>query len=339
MAALAAATACGLPTEVPQVDQRWIVPPRTTTIGVANLLPATVRVLPDSSAFALDVSAASVTRALSADCAPCVATNGTRVPKPTFVVNTAVSTPLPSGVVSASLASGSLQLSLANGYNFDPLRPSATARGFAVITVANGTTMLGRDSVDGNVVALPAGGALQRTIALTPAQLSGDAPVTVTVWLDSPAGDSVQMDASRAITATVAPVNLRIPTVQSDVIAHPVSATTSLDLQDADATIASHITGGSLLFDIDNPFAVGGTFGVQFSGTGFATIARSITIAPGHGTQSVALSQDELRSLVGHLVVIRVAGPVTETSGPVTLSPRQVVLITSRLDFTLHTGG
>ena len=196
--ALAALAACEIPTAIPQVDERFIAPPQSTTIGVASLLPAGVRLTPDSSAFIVDLPRASLARPLSADCPACAASNGTSVAKPAFVATVALSAALPADIVSAELTAGGVQLVVQNNYTFDPLRPSATARGFVVVTVMNGAVVLGRDSVNGATAALPAGGTLVRNIALS-GVINGSSPVTVTLRLVSPAGDPVQMDAGRTL--------------------------------------------------------------------------------------------------------------------------------------------
>jgi hypothetical protein len=336
---LLASTACGYPTEIPQVDQRWIVPPQVRTISVASLLPATIGIAPDSGAFTVSLAPATVTRPLSADCASCAAANGTTVPKPAFVATASAATPLPADIVSASLVAGSVQLDIRNGYNFDPLRPSATARGYAIVTITNGALTIARDSIDGAAVALPAGGALSRTLALTPGALSGASPLTVTIQLNSPAGDPVQMDASRSISATLTPGVVRVSSAQVSVVAREVTSSSTLDLRDIDATISDHVTGGALLFDIVNPFAVTGTITVKLTAGAVAPITRTIALAVGRSTPSVTLTGDELRSLSGRIVTLQVSGPVSQTAGAITVTPKQVVEITSRLDLTLHTGG
>lgn len=340
--ALAAATlalaACDLPTAVPQVDQRWIVPPQTTTIAVASLLPAGVRILPDSSAFTIDLTPAAVSRPLSADCAQCAAANGTRVPKPAFTATASVGTPVPADIASATLAGGTLDLAVTNNYTFDPLRPSATARGYLVVTVTNGSVLLGRDSVDGAAVALAPGATLLRSIPLAGA-VSGSAPVTVTATISSPAGDSVTMDASRTLVARGTPNNLRVPTASVNVVNRAVLSTSTSDLSGVDATVTSHLTGGALLLDIVNPFNVGGTLAVVFSGPGISPISKTVALAPGTTHPSIVLSQDELRALFGHVVTVQISGPVNGTAGAIAITPKQAVVVTSRLDVSLHTGG
>lgn len=338
IAVLSALAACEFPTAVPQVDQTWMVPPQTTTIALANLLPAGVRILADSSAFALDVAPVSTSRALSADCSACAAANGTTVAKPAFVATVTATAALPAGFAAATLASGTLQLAVTNNYTFDPIRPSATARGYVVTTVANGATIIGRDSVDGATTALPPGATLTRSIALSGA-ISSASPVTVTITINSPAGDPVTMDASRTIAVTATPANLVVPTASVSVVNRPISASATADLRNIDSTITNHVTGGSLLLGVVNPFAVGGTITVLVSAPNVATITKTAQLAPGTTTDTLSLSQGELMPLFGHVVTMSFSGPVSGTNGAVAVAPRQAVVVTTHFVVTLHTGG
>ena len=328
--------ACGLPTEIPQVDQTWIVPPSSTTIAVASLLPSGVGILPDSSAFTLTVSPVTVTRALSADCASCAAANGTTVPKPAFVATASVSTPLPTDIASATLTGGSLKLDLTNNYNFDPLRPSATAFGYVVITIANGGTIIGRDSLDGATSSFAPGTTHSGFIPIA-GTITSASPITVTVTINSPAGDPITIDASRTIVATATPSNLRVASASLTVTNRQISASRVIDLTGVDDAIITHTTGGAILLDIANPFNVTGTVTVTLASPGVAPVTRTITLASGTSHPSVTLSGDEVRSLFGHVVTVTFSGPVSG-SGPVTVTPKQVVTVTSRLELTLHTG-
>lgn len=329
--------ACGLPTEIPQLDQRWITPAQTTVIGVARLLPAGVQVVPDSSAFAVDLPPVTITRTLGADCSACATANGTTVPKPAFVVNASASTPLPPNIVSATLSGGTLSIAVQNSYPFDPLRPSATARGYVVITVTNGTQVIGRDSVNGATVALPSGGSLTRAIPLA-GPVSSASPVVIAVKMDSPAGDAVQMDASRLLVVNATPSNLRVASAVVDVFNRQITSTAHIDLSDVDESIRTHLTGGALRLAIDNPFSIGGTMTVQFTAPGVTTVLRTLSLGAGVTNISLPLSQSELQSLMGHDVGISYDGLVTGTTGPLTVTPRQVLTVRSRLDLTLHTG-
>ena len=347
---LALLAACGLPTDVPKspiLDLRWVVPSQSTRITVDNLLPlnGAVKVLLDSSGFSVTVPAASVTRSLSQDCAPCVAANGLVAPKPAFIVSTSTSTALPAEIVSSTLLAGganspSLRVTVNNGYTFDPLYPNPSAgtpTGSAVITVSNGSTVLGRDSVNGATTRLPAGGTLTRNIPLS-GTISGSSPVTVSFTVNSPAGEPVLIDASRSLTVTATPLNINVASTSVTVTNRAVSSSSTIDLAGVDSTISKRVQNGSLILSIVNPFNVTGALTVKLTPQGGAAIAKQVTLAPNNSTVTISLTGPELRSLLGHSVLVSYTGAVNAT-GPVNVSPRQAVVVTTRLDVALQVGG
>ena len=321
---------------------RWIVPSQSTTIAVSNILPTGVSIVSDGSGFTVSASAASVTRALSQDCGACAAANGLVAPKPAFTGNATAGTALPSDVASATLSGGTLQVNVTNNYTFDPLRPSAaagSARGYAVITVTNGTSVLGKDSVDGAAFALPAnGGTLPRSIPLT-GTISGASPITLTVVLNSPAGDPVLIDASRTIVVTATPTNLQVATANVAVVNKTITTSTNIDLSGIDNTITDHVLGGALLLTIANPFAVAGTLTVRLAPSGGTPVIKSVPLVAGTSTPSVSFTQSEIKSLLGHAVTLTISGAVNASSGTVSISPKQVVAVTTKLDLSIEVGG
>lgn len=342
---LALVAACGLPTEVPKapiLDLRWVVPSQSTRISVVNLLPSGVTILPDSSGFAVSVASASVTRTLSQDCAACIAANGLTAPKPAFIASASISTLLPADISSATLTGGALQVVVNSGYTFDPLFPNPTAgtpTGYAVIIVSNGGNVIGKDSVNGATTKLPPGGSLTRTIPLL-GTLTGGSPVTVSLSLNSPAGEPALIDASRSISVTATPTGLKVANASVAVVNRPVSSSSTIDLAGVDSAIINRVQSGSLLLTIVNPFTVTGTLTVKLTPQGGATITRTVTLAAGNSTPPpITFTAAELKSLLGRSVAISYAGAVNSTAGPVTISPRQAVVVTTRLDINLQVGG
>jgi hypothetical protein len=341
-AALALLAGCDIPTSAPIVDSRWVVPSQSTSIGVGNLLPTGVTVTTDSSGFLVNAAPASLSRSLSLDCAACIPLNGLTAPVPPFVGNLSVNTSLPADVASGTLVGGTLQVAVTNGYSFDPLRPSAasaSAKGFAVITIKSGGVVLGRDSVNGATSALPAnGGTLTRTIPLT-GSFTGSSPLTMTVVVTCPGGDAAPIDVSRPITATVTPSNLRVNSASVNVVNRAVSSTTSMDLSGIDSTITNHVQSGSLLMTVTNPFAISGNLTARFSPDAAAPIVKTVPLAAGTSSPSIPFSATELQALLGHNVVLTLSGTVTGTAGSVSISPKQVVLVNTHLDIALEVGG
>ena len=345
-AVLFSAVACGIPTSVPDspiIDLRWVVPSQSARFTVDNLLPSGVTIIvPDSSGFTIAAAAAAVTRTLSQDCNACVALNGLNAPKPAFLANASAGTSLPTDIAAATLVSGSLQVVVQNNYTFDPLRPNPTVgspNGYAVITVSNGNNVIGRDSVNGATTPLPAGTTLTRTIPVSGA-VSGTQPLTVAMVLNSPAGENRFIDASKTITVTATPSGLKVANVSVNVVNKKVNSSTTIDLAGVDSSITNHVQGGSLIVALVNPFTVAGnlTMNLTPSGGGL-TITKTIALAAGNSTPPpIPFTKDELRSLLGHTVAVTYTGKMNSAT-PVNVSPKQVVVVTTKLDLNLTLGG
>ena len=134
--------ACDLPipTSAPSYDTEWNIPGKSTTISVNTLLPGGVTATSDNSAFQIAVSpsTSTFTRHLGQDCPACGLANGVTVPKPAFSGGGSENFALPATMSSATLVKDTLRVAVRNGFNFDPIRPSASARGYVVIRVTSG---------------------------------------------------------------------------------------------------------------------------------------------------------------------------------------------------------
>ena len=344
-AVLASAVACGLPTSVPDVpivEVRWVVPSQSARVTVDNLLPSTVSIsVPDSAGFNISVAAASVTRLLSQDCSACVALSGLTAPKPAFVANASANSNLPSEISAATLVAGSLQVQIKNGYTFDPLRPNPSAgspNGYAIITVSSGTSVIGRDSVNGATTTLPAGTTLTRTIPLA-GSITGAQPLTVAMTLNSPAGEARPIDATKTLVVTAMPTGLKVANVSVTVVNRAISSSATFDLSKVDGSVATHADSGSLIIAIDNPFTVAGNLTVKLTPDNGTPITRTIPLAPNNTTPApLKFSKDELTRLLGHVVAVSYSGTVTSPT-VVNISPKQAVVVTTKLDISLSVGG
>lgn len=329
------AAACDVPTGLPRWDTSWSVPARAVTVAVAQILPSGVTVAPDSGAFLVALSPVATAVRLSDQCAECRLVDGFTAPKPAFRFSTTMRTPLPANVTAGTLAAGTrVDLRVVNGLTFDPLRPSsAGASGYLLLVVRSGATVLARDSVDGAAVALPAnGGTLARAITLGGGAVAGEVAAEVTVY--SPAGDPVRMDASRQVSVTATPSPLRVTQAQVAVRGVRVSESSTTDL-DVPAAVTERVRGGRLVLDVADPFGARGTLEIRASAPG-ADVRRTLQLTGRDARYEIALTEAELRSLFGATVTFTVSGPVS-TAAPITVTPRQVVRIGTRLDFTLAT--
>lgn len=344
-AILVSAVACGIPTSIPDsplIDVRWVVPSQSSQITVDKLLPSSVSiVLPDSSGFNVSASAASVTRLLSQDCSACVALNGLTAPKPAFVANATATTSLPAEISAATVIGGSLLVTVKNNYTFDPLRPNPTAgtpNGYAIITVSNGTSVVGRDSVNGATTTLPAGTTLTRTIPLAGA-ITGAQPLTIAMSLNSPLGEARFIDASKTIVVTSTPSALKVANVTVSISNKTISSSDTTDLSQIDSTIITHVQGGAIIVSLANPFTVAGNLTMSFTPAGGVTITKTVPLAAGNTTPApIAFTKAELKSLLGHQVFVTYSGVVNSPT-PVNVSPKQVVVLTTKLDLTVQLGG
>jgi len=339
--ALMTMAACDLPTAAPIVEQRWIVPGATSRIAVATLLPAGVSILPDSSGFTLNAAMATVARPLSDDCALCVAGNGFTGLKPAMVINAAMSSKLASDISSATLTGGLLALSVTNNYTFDPLRPNGSVGPFgtAVVTVSNGLTVLGTVTLDGSEHSLAAnGGKLDVNIPLA-GGIAGATPVSVSIAVNSPEGAAVTMDASRTISANATPTNLKLTNALISVAGRTLRSTSDVDFSDVGEGITDRAQKGALLLNIDNPFALTSSLTVMLQPDGGEVMVKSVPLGTGNTLQTINFTRDELKKLFGHNVHVTISGLASATAGPVSVTPKQAVVVTTRFDLTLSVGG
>jgi len=336
--ALALMAACAIPTEAPIYDTVWEIPGKTTNIAVNAILPPGVQVTSDGSAFQVSVepSTVSISRTLSQDCAACLPVNGSMAPKPPFSGGGNASATIATPITSATLVHDTLSVSLANGLNFDPLRPSNTARGSLLIVVRNGSTVIGRDSIDGTTTPLSPGTTVVRKIPLS-GTINAAGGIQVSMSLDSPAGDAVLMDVSRSIAMTASLGAFFVSSARVSVSSQPISAApTELDLSSVDSTVSRRIGSGSLLFEIVNPFDVTGALAVNVVGAAMP-IQKTLPIAGGTTSPSIEFTKTELAAMFGRKISLAYTGSVR--GGTVDVAPGQVVSVASRFKVSIAAGG
>lgn len=338
LVALALVLACDVPTSLPIYQTTWSVPVKSTTISVNSLLPASqITAAPDNSTFQVTLapSSATITRSLNQDCSACAIANGLSIPKPPFVGGGATNFTFPTNVSSATLVHDTLTVTITNGFNFDPLRPSASARGYLILAVQNGGNTVGRDSIDGNTTPLPASGTLVRKVPLS-GTISTSGGLQVAMQINSPAGDPVTIDASRTITVSGSTGLVFVSSATVNLTSQSVSAApSSLNLSGMDSSITNRTGGATLQMTVTNPFNVTGNLNVTF--TGQSQIAKTIPLSGGTTTPSVTFTQSEIRSLLGQNVTVAIGGIVSGSN--VTVTPGQTVSVSSRLVLTLNVGG
>lgn len=329
-----ALAACDLPTEAPKWETTWVVPAESTTMAVSSLLPSSVTVTPDESAFVLSVGGTSFTNSLGDVCSSCQALDGTTAPKPAFAATVGSGVALPEDVLSAALSSGSITVELTNGFNFDPIRPSGTARGSIKVTVTAGSAVLAEQTIDGVAEPFPANTTKSVALNFAPATLTDS--IKVAVALDSPAGDPVEIDTDLAFTAEATPGDLTVSEAEVMLASRTVQLDqVDLGLESVDQNLADRARSGALRLEISNPFAVSGELTMQITGPG-TTISKALPIAAGSSAPRIEFSGTELRSILGESgVTLGASGTVSAPSGSITIQPSQLLVITSKLELVL----
>lgn len=340
--ALAAVSACEIPTDLPQIETRWIVPAEETRVRVDDFLPAEVTFSADSTELLVAIDPVTFSTTLGALCAACAAADGLTVPKPAFSGTVESQADLPADIFSVTVASGSVSLAVENLFGFDPLRPAAGAEGTMTLRVTDSTDgdVLAELVLDGAGTSFPSGTTLVRTLALTPTVLDG--ALLASVLLTSPTGDPVTVDAGALLGVVATPSDVRVSEVSADVSNEPVTFDpVDLDVEDVDAEIEDAVVEGAFLLNVSNPFGVGADFSITIDGPTMSPLLRSGVIAPDpESTVELQFTGDELRSFLGEPgVVLTGNADVSATAGVITVRPSDELVLDADLDITLLLNG
>ena len=349
---LLAVSACEVPTKLPSWDQTWLIPGDSTKVSVSELLPKTGELTVSTSGgqpvFAFNMATpATISSSLGQVCGACAAANGATVPKPAFTIVDSSGVTLPTDLVAATIVSGGFTYTITNNFSFDPIRPSATGApyGYFVIRVMNGTTTVAVDSVNGADLGIGKNGAtLQRALPLIMTggslAVTNTKPVEVHVTLDSPQGDPVTINSSQSFSIAIQPSAIALSQAQVHVANQAINAAqTSVDLSSvSDQALIDRVQAGTLHLVIASPFGVQGTLTATFSVPGGASIVKTIPITTAaQQAPDVSLTAAELKSLLGHTANLTVSGSVSSPSGAVTVTPTQVLKVTSTFEIILST--
>jgi len=333
---------CDVPTGLPLIDTRWVLPTERSTFGVEDLLPAEVSLTPDSSAFVVNFDAVSFSTSLGALCPACVPLNGLTAPKPLFLGRFSSGIAFPAEVHAVAVLSGAVAIEIENQLNFDPLRPSASAPfGSMTVTITDDADdqVLGTLTVLGDTIPLPPGTTLQTQLVLDTATVSGS--IIATVELFSPLGDPVAIDTSDLVRATAAPSNVLVSSVTIDVAGRTISIDPrDLDVEDIDEEIEKRIVEGGLIVDVANPFGVGAALQLTISGGSSGPIHKSVLVSPAPSSViQVDFTVEELRSFLGEAnVTLTGSGTVDPGAGPIVVLPGDELVLLGSFDLTLRLG-
>lgn len=353
----------------PGVVQTWNLPASDMSIGVAELLPTGVDTNPTKTAFIVSVGGINYTRQLAPNCAACQAITGTTAPKPDFTINpgSGSSTSLPANVVSAQVLGATMTYSIQNGFTFDPLfvnpsTPASTNQGWMIITISSGSFVLARDSIRGGVppgggaaVTLAAGATFNRTLLPCTTAPAGqtciqsgpiNGPIAVDLFVRSPAGEPVFMDAFRSLTATASVSNLQVASATINVSSAPMDSDDPQELPaDLPESMVDNIESGALEMTITNPFAVTGNVNINFAVRPGLSYTKTIAMPSAtSAVRTVSFTGDELRNILkgngeNSPTLFSMSGAVSSLPGGILVTPSQTVSISNRIVFAVRIGG
>jgi hypothetical protein len=334
--------ACDFPTEPPSWEQTWVVPGDSFTLGVSELLPPSVTLSDDGTAFQVVVPPTSTVTSLATVCgSPCQAADGMVAPKPAFTHTTAAAVSLPSQIVAARLAGGTFDLTIAHDLNFDPLRPAAdpqAERGYLLVRVTSDGAEVARDSIDGDDRAFPPGEPIMPTLAVSPVDAGGQLDLEVTVY--SPAGDPVEIDIADTVGVTLATSIVAISevTITAGAIElPPVRAPFRVGPLE-DPAVVDAVRRGALRLAVHNPFTVTGSLEVALD-LDSRTLRRSLPIREGDYTERLEFSGPEVRELLTSPTVdMEASGVLTATGGTLTLAPTQKLVLQAVIELVIGVG-
>ena len=345
------ALGCQVPTDLPVWNTVWQVPADSSEVTVASLLPSSVAIVDvdaSTKAFSFSLPEATTSTTLGETCYPCAAAAGRRIPKPEFTLADSATVNLPTDVVTAEIIGGAIDYTLTNGFDFDPMNPGP-ARGWMRILVTSGSTIIARDSINGASLAMPSGATTNRSIRFLASQAAPihiNGPVTVTATLFSPAGDSVTINTSEQFSVAASAHDIRISKVAVNV---PTTTFTPqhgvVDLSGLDQASAGKIAGGAVILSVRNPFAVGGSLSLDLRAPNGAHVVKGFTLNVGGAgsapsTIRLGLNASEINSLVGQKdVAITISGSISSPNGAVTVTPVELMAITTIVEATIATGG
>jgi len=304
------------------------------TLSVNSLLPSSVSLADDESAFMLSLDETEVEERLGVVCARSEELDGQVAQKPacTDVVGSAIA--LPEDVVSASVIGGELRVRLVNGFNFDPIRPGAGATGTIEILVLSGADTLALSVLDGATDSLHPFATREISLDLGDAIVADS--VRVEVILDSPEGDPVFIDADFRFRAEAVPGDVLVDEAEIRLEDKAVDVDpVDLDLEDLDEKISERVHSGAIRLELANPFSAEGPLTLEITG-GTRPITKVVDIVSGETRRRVEFSGAELRSILGQDgVVMSAAGSVSAPSGTLTVTPSMSLAMKSQLEIVV----
>lgn len=338
--ALVALAACEFPTEPPRWEQTWVLPVDRIQISVAELLPDSVEINADTSAFVIRTPASAVELSLLDLCGDaCLLANGMTVPKPAFHDTIRTTTTLPAELVSAMLAGGEFDVSMAHDFDFDPLRPSADPAepvGHIVVRIVSAGNRVAFDSISGDDQAFPRGSSLVPSLPIQ--AVMGNDTLAIEIEVYSPAGDSATIDVTDTLGVDFAPSTIEIASLTMNATGIAIDSVNTHMGFGVDPTTVERVQGGALRFDVRNPFTATGTLDLSIRGP-FPTIDGSMPIVQGDYVERLDFTAEQLRGLLSaDSVDVVVAGDVSADGGTLTVAPGDALVMDNQFEIVLLIG-
>ncbi len=347
LAVVGAIWACDIPTDVPKLEQEWILPISQTSVEVWELLPDDVGFTEDSSAFTVQMDPIFFEETLGNLCAACAVLDGLTVPKPGFVGDFHESVSLPDDVESVQVREGRVSVDAVNRFGFDPLRPPGGETGTFTLALHDGGPegpVLDEVVIDGDGTSFGPGTTLTREL-----EYSGPvgSSISVTVSINSPAGGAepgnwVPIGTNDAIQVSATPGVLEAASADITVAGEAFDVVeTSLNLEGVSKGMVDRIVAGSLLLEIANPWSVGAILNLTIDGSTMDTPVILIAQVPATPISTVAVefSLAELQAFLGEPnVILTGQGTIDQNAGSVTLAPEQTMIINAKLDLAFRIG-
>ncbi|MGI9629284.1 MAG: hypothetical protein ACR2QM_20845 [Longimicrobiales bacterium] len=338
LAMMVSAGACDFPTEAPQWDTEWLVPVDSAQISVTELLPASVGLTPDSSAFEVSLDPLSFSQTLAEMCSSCPPGS---FPKPAFQSSFSDPTTLPTDVEGVTVRSAIVSVVLDNGLSFDPVRPGGAETGELRVTLRDGDEtgpILAERVIDGASDSIPSGD--QYPFDFDLGNQSFGSTLTAVVTVDSPSGPTVLMTPSDEFGIDVTPstvvVDEAIVRLQDQAVnIDPVT----VDADEVPDGVLERLESGAIRVQVENPFDVVIGMQLEISGPGVPTIQKDLTVGMGSVEERVDLTAAEMRSFLGQSdVVLSGSGDATAPTGTTAVRADQFVLLNSFLEATVRVG-
>lgn len=319
------AGACSIPTETPRWQSRWVVPAKTITVWVEELLPPQITVDPDHSEFTIEVGPAGFSQSLDDLCPVCGPLNGLPVLKPPFAGIVSGPAFLPPLVLSVNVVQADIDIEIENGFAFDPLRPAFGIAGSITLTAYDGTPfgrVLDRIVISGANRTFPPGSRITETFSVDPGTIAG--AVWVEAFVVSPAGEIVILDTSDRMSVSVTVHPVRISDARVIVAGQTFAFTTvALNVEDIGDDVIERINDGAVRLRVENDFGLGADGVIAITAPGVSSIFKTLHLDRAESSsERIEFTREELHSFLGTAgAMLTGTGLFSSSAEPIVITP------------------